>query len=66
MNEKIILNKVKRLCASIVVIALILVVIAYAKGMTNLGVFSCGVILAAGLVEAIANPIEEEDEGNDV
>lgn len=62
MREKVVLNKIKRLAAAIGVIAVILVIIAYTRGMTSLGIFATGMILSAVLIEAVANPIEEEEE----
>jgi energy-converting hydrogenase Eha subunit E len=62
MREKVVLNKIKRLAAAIGVVAVILVIIAYTRGMTNLGIFATGMILSAVLIEAVANPIEEEEE----
>ena len=62
MKDKATLNKVKRLIAAIGVVGIILIIFAYFKGHTNLGVFATGMILSAALIEVAANPIEEEEE----
>ena len=63
MNEKEILNRIRKFCAALGLMSVLVLMIAYFKGMTNLGVFVCGVILATALVETISNPIiNEEDE----
>ena len=62
MKDKATLNKIKRLIAAIGVVGIILVIMAYAKGMTTLGIFATGMLLSASLIEVVANPIEEEEE----
>ena len=62
MKDKATLNKIKRLIAAIGVVGITLVILAYIKGMTTLGIFATGMLASAALIEVVTNPITEEEE----
>ena len=62
MKEKQILNKIRRFCAAVGFIGIVLIIVAYTKQMITLGIFACEMTGMAALTEAISNPIEEEEE----
>ena len=63
-NSTLYYSKLKRLCLSISIIGLTIIVIAYIKHSSNAGCFGVGFTFASMLMECVLNPIIEEEEEN--
>lgn len=57
--------RVSRLCPTLLLIAVVIFLIAYAKEAVNIMYITAGVIIATSIMEVALNPIEEDENENE-